>query len=69
MRWDAKFEEFSGTRVRLIRWWRKPGRIKQISEALFIIINSTRSHEVAYRILERKILGPTYSQLDKQETL
>ncbi len=66
MRWDRKIRRIFWNPRTVDQVVEKARKDKQISEALFIIINSTRSHEVAYRILERKMLGVIYSQLDKQ---
>ena len=66
MRWDRKIRRIFWNPRTLDHVIEKAREDKQISEALFIIINSTRSHEVAYRILEKKLLGIIYSQLDQQ---
>ena len=66
MRWDRKIRRIFWNPRTVDQVVEKAREDKQISEALFIIINSTRSHEVAYRILEKKMLDIIYSQLDQQ---
>jgi geranylgeranyl reductase family protein len=66
MRWDRKIRRIFWNPRTVDHVVEKARDDKQISEALFIIINSTRSHEVAYRIFEKKMLGVIYSELDKQ---
>ncbi len=66
MRWDRKIRRIFWNPRTVDQVVEKGREDKEISEALFIIINSTRSHEAAYRILEKKMLGVIYSQLDKQ---
>jgi len=66
MRWDRKIRRIFWNPRTVDHVVEKGREDKQISEALFIIINSTRSHEVAYHILEKKMLNVIYSELDKQ---
>ena len=65
MRWDRKIRRIFWNHKTIEHVMDKAKKDEGIKKAIRIIVNSSRSHEVAYKILEKKILEIIYSELDK----
>ena len=65
MLWDRKIRRILWNCKTIEHVIDKAKKDEGIKEAIRIILNSTRPHEVAYKILEKKILEIIYSELDK----
>ena len=68
MRWDRKIRRIFWNHKTIEQVMDKAKKDEGIKKAIRIIVNSTRSHEVAYKILEKKILEIIYSELDKNSS-
>jgi geranylgeranyl diphosphate synthase type I len=66
IRWDRKMRRIFWNPRTVERVVEKAKKDTQIKNAVYILLHSTRSHEIAYRILEKKMLEIIYSELDKQ---
>ncbi len=65
MRWDRKIRRILWNHKTIERVMEKAEKDEGIKKAIWIILTSAQSHEVAYKILEKKILEIIYSELDK----
>jgi geranylgeranyl diphosphate synthase type I len=65
MHWDRKIRRILWNYKTIEQVIDKANKDEGIKEAIRIILNSTRPHEVAYKILEKKMLEIIYSELDK----
>jgi geranylgeranyl diphosphate synthase type I len=65
MRWDRKIRRIFWNHKTIEQVMDKAKKDEGIKKAIWIILNSTQSHEVAYKILEKKTLEIIYSELDK----
>ncbi len=65
MRWDRKIRRIFWNHKTIEQVMDKAENDEGIRKAIRIILNSTQSHEVAYKILEKTMLEIIYSELDK----
>jgi geranylgeranyl reductase family protein len=65
MRWDRKIRRIFWNHNTIERVMDKAEKDEGIKKAIWIILTSAQSHEVAYKILEKRILEIIYSALDK----